>query len=509
MLPRNQIMSAQTANAIMMQQQQQQRRLQGVHHRGTGLHPGGASGRIPTVIPHNSANVEAQLLCNYSQYLCRREKLSGHDYCSRHILEEKNAPYKPCNFQYARIHPQRRCPRPALKTDRKDGFCAEHTRKAMVARQKSLRKRPLSDPTHRLLDELSHYKQAKTEVKTETNPTNQQSGSGIEFEDLEKDISPFEISKQPTKLPSPTAHKTFDFGSEDDSEVDSITVENTWLGASDSDDDSVDSEMENPLKHAGAYSAEEVIRIMRDKLIRLQKLYIDQFQRLQYLLKEERRQYRTALRKEHEAELMSIQKQPKETPEDKVAYDELKALNHYNKPAGLEAVLHAKLMERRIQANSNANANSNLSSTTIPGSLAGKLSTPTPIVAKCSFNITSTTKCGEPCIPMTKFCQKHIMSDPNQVLFRRCGFVVASEDEYHTDDGPCETPIPDVFDTSTCVYHTQFQQPFRTSLVELDAIAKLKQRDENEKKRAQMVSAAAAVNMMQIPQGTDSTTTTC
>ena len=92
--------------------------------------------------------------------------------------------------------------------------------------------------------------------------------------------------------------------------------------------------MENPLKHAGAYSAEEVIRIMRDKLIRLQKLYIDQFQRLQYLLKEERRQYKTALRKEHEAELMSIQKQPKETPEDKIAYDQLKALNHYNKPAG-------------------------------------------------------------------------------------------------------------------------------------------------------------------------------
>ena len=83
-----------------------------------------------------------------------------------------------------------------------------------------------------------------------------------------------EISKQPTKLPSPPTHKTFDFGSEDDSEVDSITVENTWLGDSDSDDDSVDSEMENPLKHAGAYSAEEVIRIMRDKLIRLQKLYI-------------------------------------------------------------------------------------------------------------------------------------------------------------------------------------------------------------------------------------------
>ena len=60
----------------------------------------------------------------------------------------------------------------------------------MVARQKSLRKRPLSDPTHRLLDELSHFKQAKTEVKTEVN-SSQATKTGGDFEDLEKDISPF------------------------------------------------------------------------------------------------------------------------------------------------------------------------------------------------------------------------------------------------------------------------------------------------------------------------------
>ena len=162
----------------------------------------------------------------------------------------------------------------------------------MVARQKTMRKRPFADPIHRHLEDLSHHKQAKTEIKTETP---QPSSSG-DFEDLEKEITPFEIASQPTKLPSPPPHKTFDFGSEEDSEADSMTVENAWRGDADSDDESVDSEMENPLKHAGAYSAEEVIRIMRDKLIRLQKLYIDQFQRLQYLLKEERRQYRTALR---------------------------------------------------------------------------------------------------------------------------------------------------------------------------------------------------------------------
>ena len=148
---------------------------------------------------------------------------------------------------------------------------------------------------------------------------------------------------EPSRIPTPPPHRAFDFGSEED-EDESITVENSWRGDNDSDDDSVDSEMENPLKYAGAYSAEEVIRIMRDKLIRLQKLYIDQFQRLQYLLKEERRQYRMALRKEHEAELMSIHKQPKETLEDKAAYDELKALNHYNKPAGKPTFLSISLI---------------------------------------------------------------------------------------------------------------------------------------------------------------------
>ena len=73
--------------------------------------------------------------------------------------------------------------------------------------------------------------------------------------------------------------------------VDDETVEESYRGDGDSDAESVDSDLEDPLKHAGAFSAEEVIRNMRDKLIRLQKLYIDQFQRLQYQLREERRRY--------------------------------------------------------------------------------------------------------------------------------------------------------------------------------------------------------------------------
>lgn len=56
----------------------------------------------------------------------------------------------------------------------------------------------------------------------------------------------------------------------------------------------------NFLRHAGIFTAEEVIYIAREKLIRLQSLYIDQFRRLQYLLKEKRRKYLLSLKKEKE-----------------------------------------------------------------------------------------------------------------------------------------------------------------------------------------------------------------
>lgn len=54
------------------------------------------------------------------------------------------------------------------------------------------------------------------------------------------------------------------------------------------------------LRHAGVYTAEEVALITREKLIRLQSLYIDQFKRLQHLLKEKKRRYLHSRKVEHE-----------------------------------------------------------------------------------------------------------------------------------------------------------------------------------------------------------------
>ena len=60
-------------------------------------------------------------------------------------------------------------------------------------------------------------------------------------------------------------------------------------------------------RHAGVYTAEEVALITREKLIRLQSLYIDQFKRLQHLLKEKKRRYLHNRKVEHESLGKNIQ----------------------------------------------------------------------------------------------------------------------------------------------------------------------------------------------------------
>lgn len=61
------------------------------------------------------------------------------------------------------------------------------------------------------------------------------------------------------------------------------------LGNQASDAESTDSEDENPLNHAGVWTLEECVRICKEKMTRLRYLYSQQFKRLNYTLREERR----------------------------------------------------------------------------------------------------------------------------------------------------------------------------------------------------------------------------
>ena len=531
---------------------------------------------------------ESSMLCEYSGHLCGREKLTGHNFCLRHILEadrgilHSNQPiskpansaiviaqqlFKQCNYTIshrqtilgsngvpATITGHRRCTRPAPKSDRKDGFCIEHSRRALMARQKIGRKRS-ADPIVNSLEDLSHYKPASgsdgdMQLSSGTSRTigSGTNGSSSKISKIEANAisatnesnsvqtreDPLELMMK--RIPYINA-RAFDSseleGDGDGGEGgDLTTIESArWKPADEvggtradpeehSDNESLDSEMDNPLKYAGAYSAEEVIRLMREKLIRLQKLYIDQFQRLRYLLKEEARKFNIRLVLERdildlgsiwmnsrlESPVPTTNKETNERLErssvDNASYEKLKALSHYQNPKGFEAVLHYQQMERRMKLGESGNSGNNMTTSNVNASAStGHITAHTSGIVgnsvsassqfgfgnshkqislpKCSFHLTSSTKCGDPVIPLTKFCIKHILEDTSQVLFRTCSFVpinsaVKSEvrdDESCMTEAPvnegfegnvekCETPIADVFEGSTCVYHTQFQQPF-------------------------------------------------
>ncbi len=105
----------------------------------------------------------------------------------------RSAPFRQCQFH---VKAQRRCQRPAPRSDKKDSYCAEHARRALMERQRAGRKRqhaaaaaggaalgslhphpaapeaPAMAGARRRLEELSHHKRprmmAGAEVKTES-----------------------------------------------------------------------------------------------------------------------------------------------------------------------------------------------------------------------------------------------------------------------------------------------------------------------------------------------------
>lgn len=174
----------------------------------------------------------------------------------------------------------------------------------------------------------------------------------------------------------------------------------------------------------------------REKLIRLRALYLNQFHRLGYLLREKRRKYLVALRKERET-YCSIANQPKDTPEERHKYEQLRALNKYHKHNGAEAVLRRKYIERRVKTHG--------------GNAANKPS----FYNKCTF-AEGSVKCPERSIPCSKFCRRHIMQDRKQVLFRACGVEKGGI--------VCQDAVPMIFDDSTCPLHIEMP-PERTYLM--------------------------------------------
>ena len=63
---------------------------------------------IPHYVPHP--------LC--SLHLCHGQRLKGYEFCIKHILEDKAAPYRPCAYTVDTGHSSHQCPRAAPRSSR-------------------------------------------------------------------------------------------------------------------------------------------------------------------------------------------------------------------------------------------------------------------------------------------------------------------------------------------------------------------------------------------------------
>lgn len=56
--------------------------------------------------------------CSYRPYECTQLSLDGYNYCARHILEEKGAPYRQCSYMYTSSG--KKCHLPAPRGDKRE-----------------------------------------------------------------------------------------------------------------------------------------------------------------------------------------------------------------------------------------------------------------------------------------------------------------------------------------------------------------------------------------------------
>uniref|UniRef100_A0A182KHI0 KAT8 regulatory NSL complex subunit 2 n=1 Tax=Anopheles christyi TaxID=43041 RepID=A0A182KHI0_9DIPT len=216
--------------------------------------------------------------------------------------------------------------------------------------------------------------------------------------------------------------------SDEDEAILNPTYGSSWKAheMDNSDNESVDSQSDDPLKHAGIYTAEEATRITKEKLTRLQTLYIEQIHRLQHVLRERRRSYLKDQRGEREFHC-SIFDQVKQTPRERMLYEQLKGLNRYHRKHGVEAILQRKYLEKRAKATEG-------------------LQQKPPSLPKCAYT-EGGVKCGERTLPCCKHCRKHILEDKKQVLFRACGIEKSGV--------VCQEPLAGLFENVTCPLHME------------------------------------------------------
>jgi hypothetical protein len=421
--------------------------------------------------------------CSYLHKICLNNRLEGHKYCIDHIMNDKTAPYRQCTF----VHPTsgRRCLRAAHKVDRRASpLCQYHralrlnaptqAQSSMVEAASEISK----DPKKTLLKELSHHRSSEQP----------QSSFWLTRDDM--------VALPSNKLTTTMAAYNVKRFAEDLNPLEFPTAEEiaTRHNNADSDTESVDNSYDL-FKNASVYSEEEVLRTLRDKMIRLRRLYIEQYSHIQYMLKEKRLKYIQLQRLEDEmyGDIYSFRNYPN-SPD----YKKLRAMLKYHKTFGPNALLkeearkrkqnrpptvgphphpHAHLHGNKTQTasstpqdQSSANSesagdshqvqlitniatdptNESLTSMSRPNdsessqnTLAGTENNYVEANNICIFSKT-VHRCDKTSLPLSPYCRQHILYDNKQVLFRPCAGGIP----------PCLTPVVSYIRKNKCWLHT-------------------------------------------------------
>ncbi|XP_003742939.1 KAT8 regulatory NSL complex subunit 2 [Galendromus occidentalis] len=248
------------------------------------------------------ANSRKRRLCAYMHRVCQLPRIAGRKYCLRHILEDRDSPYKQCHY----THPttQRKCRYPAAKTDRREYLCKLHVNKN---KKNVKRVMPLNETPHKVFEALEIYCQ-KPEHNAQMATT---SRSTLKFFDPDSDQEP-------------------------------PTIENCYIYDGDSDAESVDDDITDSKKNAGYYAGEEAAKITLEKMQRLQTLYLEQFQRLRYVYEERKRDF--FYQKQFEKGNMGKEFT---SPRDERLYRRYVAYRNYRRAHGIEAILKQKMKQKR------------------------------------------------------------------------------------------------------------------------------------------------------------------
>lgn len=339
------------------------------------------------------------------------------------------------------------------------------------------------DPKGALLKELAHHR------ATSEQPQN---SFWLTREDM--------VAMPSAKLTATMAAYNVKRFAEDLNPLEMTTAEEiaTRHNNADSDTESVDNSYDL-FKNASVYSEEEVLRTLRDKMIRLRRLYIEQYSHIQYLLKEKRLKYIQSQRIEDETygDIFSFRNYPN-SPD----YKKLRAMLKYHKTFGPNALLKEEARRRKqhrpptvgphphphahLQAqyskqqtdqtassstpqdSSNANTDpatdhvqiiTNISTdamneTTASASRPNESESSQNTLAGVDSNYMGTNnicifsktihKCDKTSLPLSPYCRQHILYDNKQVLFRPCAGGMP----------PCLTPVVSYIRKNKCWLHT-------------------------------------------------------